>query len=71
MSSEKSNDPFEAADGYPRYHPQHGQNDPQSSRARAAALSIGIELIVGIAATVYGVLWLAGSHPLGVIGPAS
>lgn len=75
MSSEESNGKptFEAADGYPRYHPLQRADDSQSAtarkRARAAAFNIGIQLVIGIAATVYAVLWLVGSHPLGVIGP--
>ena len=74
MSSEESNGKptFEAADGYPRYHPLHGQDDSQSPEERyrrGTAFNVGIQLVVGIAVSVYGVLWLVGSHPLGVIGP--
>ena len=32
-------------------------------------IQLGIQLVLGIGAIVYGVLWLVGSHPLGVIGP--
>lgn len=73
MSSEESDGKpaLEAAAGYPRYQPlrQDDSRSPERDRARSTAFNVGIQLVIGIAATVYGVLWLVGSHPLGVIGP--
>ena len=39
-------------------------------RSRREAFNLGVLLVLGLGASVYGVLWLVGSHPLGVIGPA-